>query len=1049
MDPITAVGFAAGILNFIEFSSTLVRGTLEVYHSTSGTTTDNTHSGKLLADLQEVTQELEVRFDVESGDQTAKALATLATKCMELSNELAAILQKLEARGRNKRWKSFQVAFFGVVKQNSIASIEKRLAEYRSQIILRLSLMTSSQNSALGHHFDDLAKTSLVLKRELGHNARLLKQLQASVQQMQSDGEISSILIKSQISELQKATLNTQQENLLLKGLYFDSLFLREESVSDPEAGTFRWLLDYGVQLSGHSSDTSYASTSPSSQEKINILDEAALSARLSAISAFRGFLEAGNGFFFICGKAGSGKSTLMKHLAYDRTLKQELDQWSGGRRLVVAKFFFWNSADAMQKSLKGLYQSLLFEVFRQCPDLIRVLSEVIPSAWSTGWKPKLDEMKTIFETLVSRSLPNVALCLIVDGLDEYEGDALEHFELAKLLKQWSSQPKVKIICSARPHTQFLDTFDLPHRVFHLHELTRNDIRSYVKVQFASRLPNTKNGDLMGAFGTIAEEIVGMSDGVFLWARLVVRSLLIGMAHDDSPKALMKRLNDTPRDINTLFRRILDSVDPSVRHRSDQMLSLALDNPFKHDLSAIVYSWIEDLDDPDFPFNRPCKGIGEAEVEKRLSIVRRQLDALTRGLLEIKEQRSGFGRWDGEAPYWRYPVGFLHKSVRDFLRDHWKINTLYGAAPTFDHLRLYIAQAQYGIGTHLCGSYIPYSVIRPQYGQIISFLAHISSHDDQRRILDHLARIHEGYRSLSLSYPKGENLLFWRETVECHTCRTHWLQPSVDVNFWHWITQTQFSWYSLELLRRHDRDNTSSRFIDRKRLSLSAICRPGNLDLLRYLFSTGVSPATLCTIIVYEDRKSNAFGSEGAVHAEAPLWLVFLRYYLLEWRSRPANMDRLLTCFLEAGADTNLIALAYIEKAPGRDKSFPVSILDGTLSFFIELKELLDIVGFCDDPARRDLLRGAYKVAWTAWMRPAVKLLNPYKSHGHAGSGWKDKYRPATQEELRDPGLTVFGVISETAGLVGRFKFPVLGVDEIDGPIEFHNKFRTGTVHRT
>ncbi|KAI0123649.1 hypothetical protein BJ170DRAFT_697459 [Xylariales sp. AK1849] len=222
-------------------------------------------------------------------------------------------------------------------------------------------------------------------------------------------------------------------------------------------------------------------------------------------------------------------------------------------------------------------------------------------------------------QRLVEFYPPESSLFLMVDGLDEYQGDTLVHIELARVLKDWSTRANTKVIYSARPHTEFIDTFDETARVIHLHELTRSDIRCFAHAQFLPCVTRDSNDETAAVFDGIDEHLVDMADGVFLRARPVVRSLLIGLVHDDSPKALLERLNSTPRDINNLLRRILDSVDPTVRHRSDQMLSMALDNPFPHNLNALAYSWLEDLDDFQFPFNRPCEAATPLEESDRFA----------------------------------------------------------------------------------------------------------------------------------------------------------------------------------------------------------------------------------------------------------------------------------------------------------------------------------------------------------------------------------------------------------------------------------------------
>lgn len=80
--------------------------------------------------------------------------------------------------------------------------------------------------------------------------------------------------------------------------------------------------------------------------------------------SNFGQWLREETGIYWINGKAGSGKSTLMKHI-YDATLtKKFLLDWScdASKSAVpccVASFFFWNSGTDMQKSIQGLLRSL------------------------------------------------------------------------------------------------------------------------------------------------------------------------------------------------------------------------------------------------------------------------------------------------------------------------------------------------------------------------------------------------------------------------------------------------------------------------------------------------------------------------------------------------------------------------------------------------------------------------------------------------------------------------------------------------------------------
>jgi len=139
MDPITAVGFASSILTFIGFSWNLVTGTYEVLESVSGTTAENAHIGNVIDDLHAVTAALKScqlgRSDHE------KALRQLASKCANLSKELLSLLENLKVKGKNSAWKSLKAKWESMTKEKDISSMETRLREYRSQILIRLNLM--------------------------------------------------------------------------------------------------------------------------------------------------------------------------------------------------------------------------------------------------------------------------------------------------------------------------------------------------------------------------------------------------------------------------------------------------------------------------------------------------------------------------------------------------------------------------------------------------------------------------------------------------------------------------------------------------------------------------------------------------------------------------------------------------------------------------------------------------------------------------------------------------------------------------------------------
>lgn len=82
-----------------------------------------------------------------------------------------------------------------------------------------------------------------------------------------------------------------------------------------------------------------------------------------------------------------------------------------------------------MQKSQQGLLQSLLREIYGQCPELVPI---TCPSRWSRyyeiGATWTLFELSEAFRTLSHQRFLDLKFCIFVDGVDEYDGEDYTHF---------------------------------------------------------------------------------------------------------------------------------------------------------------------------------------------------------------------------------------------------------------------------------------------------------------------------------------------------------------------------------------------------------------------------------------------------------------------------------------------------------------------------------------------------------------------------------------------------------------------------------------------
>jgi hypothetical protein len=253
-------------------------------------------------------------------------------------------------------------------------------------------------------------------------------------------------------------------------------------------------------------------------------------------------------------GKAGSGKSTLMKYVHADKRTREALRTWAGERKLVTASFFFWNIGSALQKSHKGLLRSLLFDVLEQQPYLIPsalpgLCRAALADPTAPLSEPSFAELNKAFLSLLKEQSDLLRICFFIDTIDEYEGD---HADLVEVLANLSSSTSVKIVLSSRPIPACVEAFS-NYAGLRLQDLTYDDIHFYVEDNLG-RHPNMerlKNRNPTAAV-QLVPEICSKASGVFLWVKLVVRSLLQGFRNHDRISDLRRRLEELPADLAKL-----------------------------------------------------------------------------------------------------------------------------------------------------------------------------------------------------------------------------------------------------------------------------------------------------------------------------------------------------------------------------------------------------------------------------------------------------------------------------------------------------------------
>jgi hypothetical protein len=404
----------------------------------------------------------------------------------------------------------------------------------------------------------------------------------------------------------------------IIESLHFPEVDQRQDSIAHAARETFEWLLDSDVALEDELVAREQAASirlhslggygwgqewkKPREELQRHLL-------RVEAATELQKWLRHGNGVFWVSGQAASGKSTLMKFTYNSDTTHHLLREWAGRSPLSVASHYFWHSGSSLEKSHEGLYRALLLRVFRENPQLIKV---ACPDRWNSegfATRPWCDrDFKNGIASLGKRG---VHICLFIDGLDEYHPQCDQSL-LVETLQDLSRIRNIKICASSRPWPLFLDSFGNTTTKLTLQDINWIDIERFVIMRLRhSAVRSTLKVDLDDPLSDEAaefiENVVRRSNGVFLWAFLVMQRLGPRLRFARTFSELEKFLSSFPRELEAYFRDLVfERTDPAWRESSQAAAILAFRNAGCDELRQYWPVLTENaLEDPRFGYNQP------------------------------------------------------------------------------------------------------------------------------------------------------------------------------------------------------------------------------------------------------------------------------------------------------------------------------------------------------------------------------------------------------------------------------------------------------------
>ncbi|KAH8722866.1 ankyrin repeat-containing domain protein [Phaeosphaeriaceae sp. PMI808] len=412
-----------------------------------------------------------------------------------------------------------------------------------------------------------------------------------------SFAEQRTVTFPMRYQEQIRTQLNNEQTQGLLQSLNFQQINDRQMTIKTAHAKTCRWLLN--------------------NSQYLNWLDTSKLGEH--------------HGFLWIKGKAGTGKSTLMKFALGNarKTMKG----------CTVLSFFFNARGEDIEKSTIGTYRSLLLQLLERLPALLNVFNSLGPSTSNFGadhqWT--MGSLKTLLEQAI-RDLGNSYVVCFIDALDECEEeqvrDMIQFFEHIGDLAV-SNGIRFQVCFSSRhyPHITIRNGLEL---VLEGQEGHLQDITNYVETEL--KIGKSKIAQRVRA--ALQEK----ASGIFMWVVLVV-----GILNKESDRGkihtLQQKLQEIPGDLHELFRDILtrDSHDKNELVLCIQWVLFAKQPLSPEQLYHAIYAGsdpgaVTDWDPEDITND----------------VIKRFILNSSKGLAEVTVSK------DPKAQ-------FIHESVRDFL----------------------------------------------------------------------------------------------------------------------------------------------------------------------------------------------------------------------------------------------------------------------------------------------------------------------------------------------------------------------------------------------
>ena len=347
---------------------------------------------------------------------------------------------------------------------------------------------------------------------------------------------------------------------------------------------------------------------------------------------------------------------------------------------VLLLHYFFYDPGEPQEKTFGGLLHAIVHQLLvgfhAKNRATLSQLYELLKPHLSSDLtlKKALPDriLVKILHELVAQCQEPLRVCLFIDGFDECHGDHGEQMDILTELVRSSSNETLTVRACIASRVETEIQFRLSNEpTLAIHKFTGKDISAFVSSKLRA------SWDLMGKLpdgttalydGNLVDDVVEKADGVFVWVKVVVSLLAVGIEQEAETGDLYSLLADLPKDLEDLYSSILHKIDQKLwpdtinflrlvqahnssgywRYRALQINLLAISCAIQDPMSAVTSKASYDsgftINDASLPHNQCAQ-------------VKRRMQRSCRGLIEIGDAE--------DLPSARLTL--LHRTVSEYL----------------------------------------------------------------------------------------------------------------------------------------------------------------------------------------------------------------------------------------------------------------------------------------------------------------------------------------------------------------------------------------------